>query len=135
LLQEVDLLYAKQAIVAAAAAATQVFLVSAIFGIGGAVVTTLWLPDTTTLDLEELDRLQRYALEGRFREYHGEAMNPKHLSLWEVYVLRWGKKYNPELDRQQLEAEIKEATSDATRHELARLQESHATNVAQHSKV
>jgi hypothetical protein len=37
----------------------KVFLISAIWGLGGAVVTWLWLPDTTGLELEEYDRLQR----------------------------------------------------------------------------
>jgi hypothetical protein len=39
--------------------ATQVFLISALWGIGGAVATWIWLPDTTGLELEEYDRLQR----------------------------------------------------------------------------
>ncbi len=69
----------------------QVFLISAIWGIGGAVVTWIWLPDTTGLELEEYDRMQRCVLEGRFQDYHGEAVNPKHLSPWEVYVLGWHK--------------------------------------------
>ncbi len=37
----------------------KVFLISAIFGISGAFVTFIWLPDTTGLELEEYDRLQR----------------------------------------------------------------------------
>ena len=47
--------------------------------------------DTTGLELEEYDRMQRYVLEERFHEYHGEAINPRHLSYWEIYVLKWGK--------------------------------------------
>ncbi|GAX73083.1 hypothetical protein CEUSTIGMA_g536.t1 [Chlamydomonas eustigma] len=84
----------------------KVFLISAIWVIGGAVVTFIWLPDTTGLDLEEYDRMQRCLLEGRFQDYHGEAINPRHLSLWEIYVQGWHKNYNPELDREQFEAEI-----------------------------
>ena len=49
------------------------------------------LPDTTGLDLEEYDRMQRCILEGRFKDYHGEAMNPKHLSLVEIYLYGWHK--------------------------------------------
>lgn len=85
-----------------------VFLISAIWALGGMVVTWIWLPDTTGLDLEEYDRMQRCMLEGRFHDYHGEAVNPKHLSLWEIYVLRWHKQYNPEQDRIQFETELKE---------------------------
>ncbi len=35
--------------------------------------------------------MQRFLLNGKFHEYHGEAVNPKHLSLWEIYVQKWGK--------------------------------------------
>ena len=66
------------------------------------------LPDTTGLALEEYDRMQRCILEGRFAEYHGEAVNSKHLSLIEVYLLGWHKQYNPELDCEQFEAEIRQ---------------------------
>lgn len=85
-----------------------VFLISAIWAIGGMVLTWIFLPDTTGLDLEEYDRLQRCVLEGRFQDYHGEGVNPRHLSLWEIYVLGWHKQYNPEQDRVQFETELKE---------------------------
>lgn len=85
-----------------------IFLVSAIWGIAGAFVTWLFLPDTTGLDLEEYDRMMRYMMEGRFKDYHGEAVNPKHLSVFEIYVQRWGKQYDPVLDKEEFEAEIKQ---------------------------
>jgi len=84
-----------------------IYLISAIWGLGGAIFTFLMLPDTTGLDLEEYDRMQRCILEGRFQDYHGEAVNPKHLSLVEIFILGWNKQYNPELDREQFEADIK----------------------------
>lgn len=70
------------------------------FGLAGMVMTWLWLPDTTGLDLKEQERRWRYILEGRESEYHGIAVHPNHLSLWE----RWmgvGKHYNPDLDLKQ----------------------------------
>jgi MFS family permease len=85
----------------------KVFLISAVWGLSGAIVTIIWLPETTGLDIEEYDRMHRCVLEGRFHEYHGEAVNPHHLSLWEIYVQQWHKQYDPDLDRQQFEAEIK----------------------------
>lgn len=85
----------------------EIYLISAMFGLGGAIFTVLMLPDTTGLDLEEYDRMQRCILEGRFEDYHGEAVNPKHLSLIEIFVLGWHKQYNPELDREQFEVDIK----------------------------
>ena len=68
-----------------------IFLISAIWGILGAFFTLLMLPDTTGLDLEEYDRMQRCILEQRFTDYHGEALNPKHLSLVEIYIYGWHK--------------------------------------------
>ena len=78
-----------------------IFILSAIWAVGGMVVTIIWLPDTTLMNLREYDRMNAKILLGQFNDYHGEAVNPKHLSLWEIYVLGWHKNYNPELDAQQ----------------------------------
>lgn len=70
------------------------------FGLAGMIITFIWLPDTTGLDLKEQERRWRYLLEGREHDYHGIAVHPNHLSLWE----RWmgvGRYYNPELDLEQ----------------------------------
>ncbi|KAI0548995.1 major facilitator superfamily domain-containing protein [Xylaria curta] len=95
------------------------FLVVPWFGLAGMLVTLIWLPDTTGLDLKEQERRWQYILEGRPEEYHGIAIHPQHLSLWE----RWmgaGKSYHPELDMKakirDLRAEWEErraAASDA----------------------
>lgn len=60
-----------------------VFFVSAMWAIGGAVVSWLFLPDTTGLKLKDLDEFHEYLEDGRYEDYHGEAVNPKHLSVWE----------------------------------------------------
>ncbi len=68
------------------------------FGLAGMLLTFLFLPDTTGLDLKEQERRWVYLREGRGNEYHGIAVHPQHLSMWE----RWtgvGKNYNPELDK------------------------------------
>ncbi|KAG4415939.1 hypothetical protein IFR04_010957 [Cadophora malorum] len=68
------------------------------FGLAGMLLTYLFLPDTTGLDLKEQERRWTYLRAGRGDEYHGIAVHPKHLSMWE----RWtgvGKAYNPELDK------------------------------------
>src|SRR3954454_13480947 len=52
------------------------------FGLAGMVMTYLWLPDTTGLDLKEQERRFAYLREGREHEYHGIAVHPKHLSFW-----------------------------------------------------
>lgn len=70
------------------------------FGLAGMVFTLLWLPDTTGLDLKEQERRWEYIRTGRAHEYHGIAIHPKHLSLWER-IRGVGQCYDPELDRRQ----------------------------------
>ena len=73
------------------------------FGLLGMLVTLLWLPDTTGLDLKEQERRWNYIRAGRAQDYHGVAVHPKHLSWYE----RWqglGKQYDADLDyRQKIE--------------------------------
>lgn len=74
------------------------FYVTPWFGLVGMVKTWLFVPDTTGLDLREQERWFSYVTAGRGYEYHGVAVHPRHLSVWE----RWtgvGRQYNPELDR------------------------------------
>ncbi|KAI1428315.1 major facilitator superfamily domain-containing protein, partial [Xylaria sp. FL1777] len=94
------------------------FLVVPWFGLAGMLVTLIWLPDTTGLDLKEQERRWQYIMEGRPEEYHGIAIHPQHLSLWE----RWmgaGKSYHPDLDMKakirdlRAEWEERRASSDA----------------------
>lgn len=66
----------------------------------GVIVTLLFLPDTTGLDLKEQERRWAFIRSGRADEYHGIAIHPKHLSWWE----KWkgvGKGYDPEMDYRQ----------------------------------
>ncbi|KAK4989926.1 hypothetical protein LTR50_002837 [Elasticomyces elasticus] len=70
------------------------------FGLAGALLTWLFLPDTTGLDLKEQERRWTFIRDGRENEYCGVAIHPRHLSLWE----RWrgvGKNYNSERDYEQ----------------------------------
>ncbi|KKA24496.1 MFS phosphate transporter [Rasamsonia emersonii CBS 393.64] len=70
------------------------------FGLGGMLLTFLFLPDTTGLDLKEQERRWYYIRQGREQDYHGPAVHPKHLSLWERFR-GLGKNYDPELDYKQ----------------------------------
>lgn len=70
------------------------------FGLAGMLVTFLFLPDTTGLDLKEQERRFQYLRAGREEDYHGPAVHSKHLSLWERMTGK-GKHYNAELDYQQ----------------------------------
>lgn len=68
------------------------------FGLAGFVLTILFVPDTTGLDLREQERRWRYVVEGRASEYHGIAVHPRHLSFFETRVLGLHKNYDPALD-------------------------------------
>ncbi|KAK3330786.1 major facilitator superfamily domain-containing protein [Apodospora peruviana] len=70
------------------------------FGLAGMLLTWLFLPDTTGLDLKEQERRWTYIRSGRAEDYHGIAIHPAHLSLWER-LMGVGKGYDPELDTKQ----------------------------------
>lgn len=77
------------------------------FGLAGVVLTVVFLPDTTGLDLKEQERRWAFIRAGREKDYHGVAIHPKHLSLWE----RWfgvGKGYDAELDYKQRIEEMRD---------------------------
>lgn len=67
------------------------------FGLAGMLLTWIWLPDTTGLDLKEQERRWHYIRDGKEEQYHGVAVNPSHLSLWER-LCGMGKAYDPEAD-------------------------------------
>ncbi|KAH7017831.1 major facilitator superfamily domain-containing protein [Ilyonectria destructans] len=67
------------------------------FGLAGMLLTWLFLPDTTGLDLKEQERRWSYIRANKAEEYHGVAVNPAHLSVWEN-LRGLGKTYNPEMD-------------------------------------
>ncbi|PRW58781.1 proton phosphate symporter [Chlorella sorokiniana] len=106
------------ALVAAAAfshiSARAAFYASSAAGLAGFILTALFLPDTTGLDLHEIDRMNRYLLEGHLRNYHGEAVNPRYLSLFERWR-NYDEHYNPERDyahkQLQLHPHLAEATA------------------------
>lgn len=77
------------------------------FGFLGWIVTELFIPDVTGLDLREQDRYWAFVREGRAKDYHGIAVNPRHLSLFERVVLKRHKAYDPELDRQSRVKELR----------------------------
>jgi Sugar (and other) transporter len=70
------------------------------FGLAGMLVTLVFLPDTTGLDLKEQERRWAYIRAGNESEYHGVAVHPKHLSLWER-MRGVGKNYDAHLDYKQ----------------------------------
>jgi len=78
----------------------QKFYIVPWFGLMGMLLTWLFLPDTTGLDLKEQERRWHFIRAGREHEYHGTAVHPKHLSLWERFR-GVGKYFDPELDYKQ----------------------------------
>jgi hypothetical protein len=67
------------------------------FGLAGMLLTWLFLPDTTGLDLKEQERRWTYIRQGKGDQYHGIAVHPTHLSLWER-IRGISKLYDPKLD-------------------------------------
>ena len=63
----------------------QKFYIVPWFGLAGMLVTLLFLPDTTGLDLKEQERRWQFIRAGREADYHGVAVHPKHLSVWERF--------------------------------------------------
>ena len=78
------------------------------FGLAGMLLTMLFLPDTTGLDLKEQERRWQFIRSGRESDYHGVAVHPKHLSMWENFR-GVGKYYDADLDYRQ---KIEEMRSD-----------------------
>ena len=78
----------------------QKFYVVPWFGLAGMLLTLLFLPDTTGLDLKEQERRWQFIRAGRESDYHGIAVHSKHLSWWERFR-GVGKHYNADLDYQQ----------------------------------
>ena len=82
------------------------FLIVPWFGLVGALITYLFLPDTTGLDLKEQERRWAFIRAGREKEYHGIAIHPKHLSVYER-LRGVSKPYDPELDYKQRVEEMR----------------------------
>ncbi|TQS35380.1 hypothetical protein Golomagni_04201 [Golovinomyces magnicellulatus] len=76
------------------------------FGLVGMILTWLFVPDTTGLDLKEQERRWDFIRAGKESDYHGIAVHSKHLSLWER-KRGIGKSYNIKLDRENRIEEIR----------------------------
>ena len=92
------------------------------FGLAGVVLTVVFLPDTTGLDLKEQERRWAFIRAGREHDYHGTAVHPKHLSLWER-MRGVGKYYDADLDYKQ---KIEEMRGEWETHMAARADEKDA---------
>ncbi|SPO29326.1 related to inorganic phosphate transporter [Ustilago trichophora] len=95
------------------------FWVVSWFGLLGWILTMVFIPDTTGLDLREQERYWECVVQGREQDYHGVAIHPRHLSLWERVVLKRHRHYDPELDRQQKMAELEALFHSSKAEKLA----------------
>lgn len=73
----------------------------------GFLLTALFVPDTTSLTLEERSRYWKQVLNGTQEKYHGMAIHPDHLSWYEKVVLKRSDNYDPELDAMQRIADLR----------------------------
>jgi len=60
-----------------------IFIVCAVCGIVGLIVTEVFVPDVSHLDLRHLDDRWNFVLDGRAKEYSGDAVRPHFLSVYE----------------------------------------------------
>lgn len=84
----------------------QIFKVVPWFAFAGMLVTLLFMPDTTGLDLKEQERRWAFIRAGRDADYHGIAIHPQHLSLWER-MRGVSKNYDAEIDYAQKVEEMR----------------------------
>ncbi|RXK37001.1 Pi-transporter A-1 [Tremella mesenterica] len=77
------------------------------FGFAGWILTQIFIPDTTGLDLREQDRYWEYVREGRAKDYHGIAVHPRHLSWYERLILKRHLAYDIEWDRRERVKEMR----------------------------
>ncbi|XP_014559994.1 hypothetical protein COCVIDRAFT_13164 [Bipolaris victoriae FI3] len=88
------------------------------FGLVGALLTLLFLPDTTGLDLKEQERRWAYIRAGREHEYHGIAIHWKHLSWWERFRGQH-KGYDAKLDYEQKIDEMRADWVERQQHKFS----------------
>jgi MFS family permease len=67
----------------AAMGAQSIFYVCAACGAIGLVITVVFVPEVTSMDLHAMDERWALILQHRVSDYHGAAINPKYLSWFE----------------------------------------------------
>ncbi|KAK9906884.1 hypothetical protein WJX75_009747 [Coccomyxa subellipsoidea] len=74
------------------------FYVAAFFNLAGLILTVAFVPNIMTLDLREGDRRFDALMMGKPENYTGDATHPRNLSIFERYVLKYGRYYNAGAD-------------------------------------
>ncbi|KAG9188297.1 MFS general substrate transporter [Alternaria panax] len=88
------------------------------FGLAGALLTLLFLPDTTGLDLKEQERRWAHIRAGNEHDYHGIAVHWKHLSWWERFRGQH-KDYDAKLDYEQKITEMRADWLERQQHKFS----------------
>jgi hypothetical protein len=91
------------------------------FGLIGALLTLIFLPDTTGLDLKEQERRWAFIRAGKEHDYHGIAIHWKHMSWWERFRGQH-KGYNAALD---YEMKIQELRAEWVESQQNKFSEKH----------
>jgi hypothetical protein len=65
------------------ASVRDLFLLSGYASFAAGLITFLTIPETTTLDLHEIDRQWAHIVSGEESRYEGPAIDPRHLSFYE----------------------------------------------------
>ncbi|EXJ78048.1 hypothetical protein A1O3_09209 [Capronia epimyces CBS 606.96] len=94
------------------------------FGLAGVVLNVVFMPDTTGLDLKEQERRWAFIRAGRENDYHGIAIHPKHLSLWER-LRGVGKHYDAELDYAQRIEEMRREWEERMAQKVEEKEQAH----------
>lgn len=83
----------------------------------GFILTALFVPDTTSLALEERSLFWEEVLNDTQEKYHGMAVHPDHLSWYERVVLKRSIHYDPELDAMRRIASLRQEYIEAQSEE------------------
>ncbi|PWN25210.1 MFS general substrate transporter [Jaminaea rosea] len=94
------------------------FYLTAPFAVAAWILTLICVPDVTGLDLREQERYWAKVMEGKASEYHGVAVCPRHLSLWERVVLKRHRAYDPEEDAKDKKRELQALYESADGEEV-----------------
>jgi MFS family permease len=84
------------------------FILAAVSMLVGLLLTLVFVPDTTGLDLAEMQRAWGFVTQGDVADYHGVAVHRQHLSTWERLVRKRMKNYEIDSDRKQRLDELRE---------------------------
>lgn len=97
------------------------FVLVTLCSVMGLILTVLFVPDTTGLNLDEQSRYWQLVVRGHADQYHGVAIHPRHLSWYENTILRRSDHYDLTMDRMMKIAELRDDFDKTRRHDGGQL--------------